>query len=69
MGEEPERIYDVKRFLQLAKRYSDIQELDAITVNKLLEKIVMYILEKIDGRKHMTIESFFTECRLDSFPV
>ena len=39
MGEEPERIYDVKRFLQLAKRYSDIQELDAITVNKLLEKI------------------------------
>ena len=36
--EEAEQVSDVGRFLQLAERYSDIQELDAATVNELIEK-------------------------------
>ena len=58
--EEAKQVSDVGRFLQFAERYSDIQELDAVTVNELIEKIVIHSPEKIDGRKHVTIEIYFT---------
>lgn len=48
------------RFLQLAGKYSDLQELDAATVNELIEKIIIHSPEKIDGKKHGTIEIYFT---------
>ena len=57
---EARQIADVGRFLQLADRYSDLQELDAATVNKLIEKIVIHSPEKIGGKKHVTIEVYFT---------
>ena len=57
---EAGQIADVGRFLQLADRYSDLQELDAATVNELIEKIVIHSPEKIGGKKHVTIEVYFT---------
>lgn len=51
---------DVGRFLQLADKYSDLQELDAATVNELIEKIVIHSPEKIGGKKHVKIEVYFT---------
>lgn len=57
---EAGQIADVGRFLQLADRYSDLQELDASTVNELIEKIVVHSPEKIGGKKHVTIEVYFT---------
>ena len=54
------QVADVGRFLQLADRYSDLQELDAATVNELIEKIVIHSPEKIGGKKHVTIEVYFT---------
>ena len=57
---EAGQIADVGRFLQLADRYSDLQELDASTVNELIEKIVVHSPEKISGKKHVTIEVYFT---------
>lgn len=35
-------------------------ELDASTVNELIDKIVVHSPEKIGGRKHITIEVYFT---------
>ncbi len=60
IAEESEQVSDVGRFLQLAEQYSEIQELDASTVNELIEKIVIHNPEKIGGRKHITIEIYFT---------
>ena len=57
---EAGQIADAGRFLQLADRYSDLQELDAATVNELIEKIVIHSPEKIGGKKHVTIEVYFT---------
>lgn len=57
---EARQIADVGRFLQLADRYSDLQELDASTVNELIDKIVIHSPEKIGGKKHVTIEVYFT---------
>lgn len=56
---EAGQIADVGRFLQLADRYSDLQELDAATVNELIEKIVIHSPERIGGKKHVTIEVYF----------
>lgn len=60
IAEESEQVSDVGRFLQLAEQYSEIQELDASTVNELIEKIAIHNPEKIGGRKHVTIEIYFT---------
>lgn len=57
---EAGQIADVGRFLKLANRYSDLQELDASTVNELIHRIVIHSPEKIGGRKHVTIEIYFT---------
>ncbi len=57
---EAGQIADVGRFLKLADRYSDLQELDASTVNELIHRIVIHSPEKIGGRKHVTIEIYFT---------
>lgn len=57
---EAGQVADVGRFLQLADRYSDLRELDAATVNELIEKIVIHSPEKIGGKKHVTIEVYFT---------
>lgn len=57
---ETGQIADVGRFLRLADKYSDLQELDAATVNELIEKIVVHSPEKIGGKKHVTIEVYFT---------
>lgn|GEM_PF-374517 len=57
---EAGQIADVHRFLQIADKYSALQELDAVTVNELIEKIVIHSLEKISGKKHVTIEVYFT---------
>jgi DNA invertase Pin-like site-specific DNA recombinase len=57
---EAGQIADVGRFLKLADKYSDLQELDASTVNELIHRIVIHSPEKIGGRKHVTIEIYFT---------
>lgn len=58
--DDAKQAVDVERFLNLAERYSELQELDAATVNELIDKIVIHNPERIDGRKHVTIEVFFT---------
>lgn len=60
IDEEAGQVADVERFLQLAEKYSELQELDAYTVNELIDKIVIHNPEKIDGKKHVTIEIYFT---------
>ena len=51
---------DVTRFLRLADRYAELSELDAAILNELVEKIVVHSPEKILGKKHVTIEVYFT---------
>lgn len=58
--DDAKQAVDVERFLNLAERYSELQELDAATVNELIDRIVIHNPERIDGRKHVAIEVFFT---------
>jgi len=57
---ESGQIADVGRFLELVDKYIEIQELDAALLNELVSKIVVHSPEKIDGKKHITIEVYFT---------
>lgn len=60
MESESGQVADVGQFLRLADRYSDLKELDAAMVNELIGKIVIHSPEKIGGKKHVTIEVYFT---------
>ena len=57
---EAGQIADVGRFLELVDRYMEIQELDAALLNEMVSKIVVHSPERIDGKKHVTIEVYFT---------
>lgn len=57
---EAGQITDVDKFLELTDKYIEIQELDAATLNELVSKIVVHSPEKIGGRKHVTLEVYFT---------
>lgn len=60
---------DISRWLALIKNYADIQELDAVTLNRLVQKIVIH--EDVDGDTiRQTVEIHFNfnnqpdKCRL-----
>ena len=49
---------DSTRWLEIIKDYADIQELDAVTLNRLIQKIVIH--EDIDGETvRQTVEIHF----------
>lgn len=51
---------DVGRFLELVDKHMEKQEMDAATLNELVSKIVVHSPKKLGGRKHVTIEVYFT---------
>lgn len=57
---EAGKLVDVEHFLQLADKYADIQELHAAMLNELVQRIEVHNPVKIDGRKHVTIDIWFT---------
>lgn len=57
---EAGKLVDVEHFLQLADKYADIQELNAAMLNELVQRIEVHSPVKIDGRKHVTIDIWFT---------
>ena len=54
------QIVDMGRFFALADKYADLTELSAPLLNELVSKILVHKPEKKWGRKHITIEVFFT---------
>ena len=60
VASEAGQIADVGRFLELVDKYMEIRELDGALLNELVSKIVVHSPEKINGRKHVTIEVYFT---------
>ena len=42
------------------RKYTRARKLTPRMLNELIEKIVIHSPEKIDGRKHVTIEIYFT---------
>ena len=57
--EETQMVIDTKRWTEIIQQYSDIQELDTTTLNRLVKEIIVH--EQIDETKkrHITIEIHF----------
>jgi hypothetical protein len=47
------------RWIDLVAKYSNLQDLDAETVNELIEKIVIHQAEKIEGKRTQRVEIFY----------
>jgi len=45
-----------RKWMDLVAKYRDLKELDAATVNELIEKIVVHQAEKIDGKRTQKVE-------------
>ncbi len=56
IGDESEKIINVNYFLDLAKKYCDIQKLDCEIIRTLIEKVIVNKAEKIDGKRCQRIE-------------
>ena len=58
LAQQTQEQEDSTRWLEIIKDYADIQELDAVTLNRLLQKIVIH--EDIDGDAvRQTVEIHF----------
>ena len=57
--EETQMVIDTKRWTEIIRQYSDIQELDVTTLNRLVKEIIVH--EQIDEEKqrHITVEIHF----------
>jgi len=54
-----EQARNIDRFMKIVKKYTDIQELDAVILRELVEKIVVYEKETIDRKKHQHIDIYY----------
>ena len=66
---EAGQMVDADKFIGLAEKYSQISELTATLLNKLVEKVVIHSPIKVDGIKHVTIEVYFTYVGKISIPL
>jgi uncharacterized protein YukE len=48
-----------RKWMDLVAKYQDLHELDAETVNELIERIVIHQAEKIDGKRIQRVEIFY----------
>lgn len=56
LAAEKDIALNTKHFLDLVRRYTDIQELDAEIIREFAEKIIVYKSERVDGHRIQKIK-------------
>lgn len=51
-----EKALNTEHFLQLVRKYTDIQELDAEIIREFINKIIAFKAEKVNGRRQQKIQ-------------
>ena len=51
-----EKTANTEHFLQLVRKYTDIQELDAEIIREFIKKVIVYNVEKVNGRRQQKIQ-------------
>lgn len=60
---------DITQFISNVKKYTEITDLTPEILNELIEKILIYQAEKIDGKKVQEIDIYYRGVGIISFPV
>jgi len=50
---------NIERFMVLARKYRDVEELTAPIINSFIEKVIVHAPKKIDGQRCMQVEIIF----------
>jgi len=50
---------DTEKFLSIIRKYSNLKELDASSLNEMIEKILIYDTEMVDGEKQQRIDIYY----------
>lgn len=56
---EESRVINVDSFFKLVRKYTDIEKLSATVLNELIEKILIFAPEKVDGKRTQRIEIYY----------
>ena len=59
---------DLRVFLETIRKCTDIKELTPALVNKLIQRIEVHKIEKVDGRKRVKLDIYFTAVGLIDIP-
>lgn len=51
-----EKALNTEHFLQLVRKYTDIQELDAEIIREFINKVIVFKAEKVNGRRQQKIQ-------------
>jgi DNA invertase Pin-like site-specific DNA recombinase len=50
---------DIEKFLSIIRKYSNLKELDASILNEMIDKILIYDTEMVDGEKQQRIDIYY----------
>ena len=50
---------NISKFVSIIEKYRNLQSLDEATVIELIDKIVVYEREKVDGKKTQKIDIYY----------
>ena len=59
---------DLRIFLETIRKYTDIDELTPEIINRLIQRIEVHNSEKVDGRKRVKLDVYFTAVGLIDIP-
>ena len=59
---------DLRIFLETIRKCTDIKELTPALVNRLIQRIEVHKSEKVDGRKRVKLDIYFTAAGLIDIP-
>ena len=54
-----EQSQNLDRFIAVVRKHTDIQELNAMILRELIEKIVIHERVRVDGKKHQDVDIYY----------
>lgn len=69
IAEAEEKTLNAEYFLSLARKYTDIRELDAEIIREFVERIVVHKTEKVDGRRQQRIQIVYKSVGVIDVPA
>ena len=68
LGQAEQDKVDLRVFLETIRKCTDIEELTPALVNRLIQRIEVHKSEKVDGRKRVKLDVYFTAAGLIDIP-
>ena len=69
LADERQTAADIERFLELVRRYTEIESLTPTLLHEFIEKIVIHAPDKSSGKRQQKVEIFYNSVGIVDIPI